>query len=59
LSLRFEVDFLSPKKNPDVYITVWLNKLQNDVLNISDLCFVNYEYMFKNCSLKLEKATVS
>ena len=26
-----------------------------DVLNISDLCFVNYEYMFKNCSLKLEK----
>jgi len=25
------------------------------VLNISDLCFVNYEYMFKNSSLKLEK----
>jgi len=29
------------------------------VFNISDLCFVNYEYMFKNSSLKLEKATFS
>ena len=38
------------KKTPDVYITV---------LNIGDLCFVNYEYMFKNSSLKLEKATFS
>ena len=24
------------------------------MLNISDLCFVNYEYMFKTSSLKLE-----
>jgi len=31
----------------------------NDVLNISDLCFVICEYMFKNSSLKLEKATFS
>jgi len=26
---------------------------------MSDLCFVNCEYMFKNSSLKLEKATFS
>jgi len=36
-----------------------LNKLKNDVLNISDLCFVNCEYMFKTSALKLEKATFS
>jgi len=29
------------------------------VLNIGDLCFVYCEYMFKNSSLKLEKATFS
>jgi len=28
---------------------------KNNLLNIGDLCFVNYEYMFNNSSLKLEK----
>jgi len=41
-----------------IFIIVKQTK-KKDVLNISDLCFVNCEYMFKNSSLKLEKATFS
>jgi len=59
LSLWFEVDFLSPKNPGCIHHGIVKQTKTNDVLNTSDLCFVNYGYMFKNSSLKSEKATVS